>query len=77
MQLEVEQLAVRKARRTCWDLPGDPVCKPLWLFNHRSCVLRAAVAALPGSERSVLVEWEGQQVPLRPACGAAVHQTWV
>ena len=52
----------------------DPVSKPLWLFNHRSGVLRAAVAALPGSERSVLALWEGQQVPLRPACGAAVHQ---
>ena len=72
--LEVEQVAVRKARRTRWDLSGDPVSKPPWLFNHRSGVLHAAVAALPGSERSVLVHWEGQQVPLRPACGAAVHQ---
>ena len=52
--LKVEQVAVRKARRTRWDLPKDPVSKPLWLFNHRSGVL----AALPG--------WEGQQVPLRP-----------
>ena len=72
--LEVEQVAVRKARHMRWDLLGDPVSKPLWLFNHRSGVLHAAVAALPGSERSVLVHWEGQQVPLRPACGAAVHQ---
>ena len=31
--LEVEQVPVRKARRTCWDLSGDPVSKPLWLWT--------------------------------------------
>ena len=72
--LEVERAATRKSRRARWDLPGEPVSKPLWLFNHRSGVLRAAVTASPGSDRSVVVLWEGQQVPLRPACGAAVHQ---
>ena len=72
--LEVERAATRKSRRTKWDLPGDPVSKPLWLFNHRSGVLHAAVTASPGSDRSVVVLWEGQQVPLRPACGAAVRQ---
>ena len=40
---------MRKARRTRWDLPGDPVAKPLWLLNHTvqshrsKVVLRAAV----------------------------------
>ena len=67
-----EQLHASPGAR--WDLPGDPVSKPLWLFNHRSGVLRAAVTASPGSDRSVVVLWKGQQVPLRPACGAAVHQ---
>ena len=45
--LEVERAATRKSRRTKWDLPGDPVSKPLWLFNHRSGVLHAAVTASP------------------------------
>ena len=68
--LEVEQVAVRKARRIyqgtlSLSLFGCSITVPVFF---------AAVAALPGSERSVLVHWEGQQVPLRPACGAAVHQ---
>ena len=72
--LEVEQVAVRKARRTRWGLPGDPVSKPLWLFNNRSCVLRAAIGGAAvhqlGSESARQPVPDGSTLCLRKACAA-------
>ena len=47
------EAAIRKAKRARWDLPGCSSHRLVWLRNHLSNVLRAAVAALPESDRAV------------------------